>query len=137
MKILLVDDDIDLANAMAAMLRVDGHDVATANDGSAALRLANTTAPEAVLLDLQLPDMNGFEIAHTFRTGMLADDVSIIVITGTKGAKLENADDAGVDLLLQKPVDSTHLGGLVEYITRRRHTMLRASGTTAIRCLHW
>jgi two-component system KDP operon response regulator KdpE len=137
MKILLVDDDEDLAYAMASTLRHEGHDVATAPSGGEALRLAQTTAPEAVLLDLQLPDANGFEIAHAMREGLIAQDVSIIVITGTKAPRLDDADEAGVDLLLSKPVESQHLSGLVEYITRRRHDVLRAAKALPPRCLQW
>jgi len=135
MRILLVDDDVELANVMATVLRRDGHDVATANDGSAALAIARTAKLEAVLLDLSLPDTDGFSIAHVLRDGMIAAEVSIIVITGLKSPRLDDADEAGVDLLLNKPVASEHLGGLVEYITKRRHVRLRES--SPVRCEHW
>ncbi|HEY1553191.1 MAG TPA: response regulator [Kofleriaceae bacterium] len=135
MRILLVDDDPDLVGAVSAMLRHHGHTVETAADGAAALRLA-ASRPEAVLLDLHLPDVDGFEVAQALRAGLLAHEASIIVITGHK-AQLEVADRAGVDLLLEKPVDSQHLGGLVEYITKRRHDMLHTAGSAAIRCIRW
>jgi DNA-binding response OmpR family regulator len=125
MRILLVDDDLDLADAMATILRRDGHDVATAGTGSTALAIARSKQLEAVLLDLSLPDMDGFSIAHVLRDRVIAADTSIIVITGVTPPRLDAADEAGVDLVLSKPVASEHLGGLVEYITKRRHTRLR------------
>jgi DNA-binding response OmpR family regulator len=131
-RILVVDDDLELTDALAAMLRHQGHDVATAGDGTAALSIATASAFESVLLDLGLPDFSGFEIAHRLRAGLLADDASIIVITGTASPELAMADDAGVDLLLSKPVASEHLAGLVEYITRRRR-----SAAAPTRCLNW
>jgi DNA-binding response OmpR family regulator len=137
MRILLVDDDVELADVMATILRRDGHHVATASNGSAALDIARRSELEAVLLDLSLPDMDGFSIAHVMRDGMIAAEVSIIVITGMKSPRLDDADEAGVDLLLNKPVASEHLGGLVEYITKRRHVRLRSAPPTRTRCESW
>jgi DNA-binding response OmpR family regulator len=136
MRILLVDDDIDLVDVMATLLRHDGHDVATASNASAALAIARNSPLEAVLLDLGLPDMDGYSIAHLLRDGVIAAEASIIVITGMKSPRLDDADEAGVDLLLNKPVAGEQLGGLVEYITRRRHMRLRAPATR-MRCEHW
>jgi CheY-like chemotaxis protein len=129
-RILVVDDDLELTDVLAAMLRHHGHEVETAGDGTAALVIAAASHFDSVLLDLTLPDFDGFEVAQRLRAGLI--DASIIVITGTPTRTLENADAVGVDLLLDKPVASEHLAGLVEYITRWR----RASGPPP-RCLNW
>jgi DNA-binding response OmpR family regulator len=131
-RILVVDDDRELTDVLAEMLRHQGHEVETAGDGTAALVIAAASHFESVLLDLTLPDFDGFEVAQRLRAGLIDDAASIIVITGTPTRTLETADAAGVDLLLSKPVASEHLAGLVEYITRRR----RESGAPP-RCLHW
>jgi DNA-binding response OmpR family regulator len=120
----VVEDDVDLASIVASTLRREGHDVDTALDGASALRQAHRSPPDSVLLDLGLPDTDGYEVARSLRGGIVPKEVSIIVITGSKWT-LDRADQAGVDFVLVKPVASEHLGGLVEYVTRRRCDALR------------
>jgi len=123
-RILVVEDDVELALAVATTLRREGHEVSTAGDGASALRLAHRSPPDSVLLDLGLPDTDGYTIARTLRAGIVPTSVSIIVITGSRWGTAD-ADAAGVDLVLDKPVAAEHLGGLVEYITHRRHEALK------------
>ena len=67
MRILVVDDDIDGADALAALLTQSGHDVKVAYDGTQALNLVVVFAAEAAILDLVMPGMDGFEVARALR----------------------------------------------------------------------
>ena len=113
--ILLVDDDPDFAAATADLLRDDGYQVCVAKDGASALVLARELRPDAVLLDLGLPDANGYDIARGLR-GALSDTTPIIVITGRREA-LHGVD---VDLMLHKPIQVELCGSLIEHVRRQR-----------------
>lgn len=124
MNVLVVEDDGNLALSVAASLRGDGHHVELASNGAAALQLARERTIDAVLLDLGLPDVDGYELIRTLRGQGLAAASSIIAFSEGP-VQLERADAAGADLALQKPVQFDHLGSLVEFITRRRRELLR------------
>jgi two-component system CheB/CheR fusion protein len=66
-RVLVVDDELDLALTLAELLRTQGHEVEVAHDGQAALDCASSFAPDVVLLDLGLPGMNGYELARRLR----------------------------------------------------------------------
>jgi CheY-like chemotaxis protein len=67
MRILVVDDDVDGADALAALLRQSGHEVEVAHDGTQALGLSPAFAPDAAIVDLEMPGMHGFEVARRLR----------------------------------------------------------------------
>lgn len=113
--ILLIDDDADFSHVTAAALREQGHRVLTVGSGAAALALTRDLRPDAVLLDLGLPGEDGFEIARMLRR-QLPPTTPIIVVTGQRGV----AQGDTVDLLLNKPIQIELVGGLVEYVRRRR-----------------
>ncbi len=80
-RILIVEDNADLAEGLATLLRIDGHSVSTAADGLAAIARCSELRPEVVLLDLGLPDMDGFEVAGRLRP-MLPPGAMIVALTG-------------------------------------------------------
>jgi CheY-like chemotaxis protein len=102
-RILVVDDNVDSAETMAEILKLWGHEVQTAHDGLGALEAARTQRPDAVLLDLGLPLMDGFETARRLREeglGML-----LVAVTGFGAAEdRRRAAEAGFDTHLTKPV---------------------------------
>ena len=107
-KVLVVDDNCDSAESLAALLRLDGHEVATAFNGRDAFALVQSTEPEIVLLDIGLPDVNGYEVAQRLRdAGSSAD---LIALTGYgQPEDRERAQRAGFRELLVKPVDPAAL----------------------------
>jgi two-component system, chemotaxis family, CheB/CheR fusion protein len=117
MRVLVVEDHAGLAEAFAESIRRNGHVAYVAGTGASAMSLARHHEPHAVLLDLGLPDMNGYEVARAMREQGLSKSTVIVVVTG-KLVTLD--DDSGVDLVLQKPVEGEMLAGLIEYLTRRR-----------------
>src|SRR5439155_4260815 len=67
-RFLIVDDNVDAANSLAALLKLMDSDARVANDGPPALRVAREYRPELVLLDIGLPGMNGYDVARALRS---------------------------------------------------------------------
>jgi|GEM_PF-905382 len=113
-RVLVVDDNVDSAESMALLLSLDGHDVRTAFDGPSALAVAAEFQPEAVLLDIGLPGMDGYEVAKQMRGLPGLQKALMIAVTG-----YGQADDrarskaAGFDHHLVKPVDPEILSALL------------------------
>jgi CheY-like chemotaxis protein len=102
-RILVVDDNVDSAETMAEILKLWGHEVQTAHDGVAALEAARAHRPDAVLLDVGLPVMDGYEIARRLRQEGLA--ILLVAVTGFGTAEdRRRAEEAGFDTHLTKPV---------------------------------
>lgn len=106
-----------LAEVFADTLRRSGHLAYVAKTGASAVTMALAHAPHAVLLDLGLPDMDGYDVARTMRDQGLSKSTVIVVVTGKL---VDQETDCGVDLVLQKPVEAEMLTGLIEYLTRKR-----------------
>ncbi|MGH8770048.1 MAG: CheR family methyltransferase, partial [Burkholderiales bacterium] len=105
-RILVVDDNVDAAESLALLLSMDGHDVRTAHDGPSALETASAFRPDAILLDIGLPAMSGYEVARRLRWQSDFDKTLLIALTGygqTEDRRLAN--EAGIDHHLTKPAD--------------------------------
>jgi len=103
-RVLVVDDNADSAETMAEMLKLWGHEVQTAHDGQAALEAARAQLPDAILLDLSLPVMDGYETARRLRQEGLAGKL-LVAVTGFGAAEdRRRAAEAGFDSHLTKPV---------------------------------
>ena len=126
-RILVADDNSDAVEALALQLRLAGHDVRSANDGLEALEVAETFAPQVVLLDLGMPRMDGYETARQIRRKWWGKGATLVALTGWGGQQdRQKTTDAGFDAHLVKPVTefdlfhaiafsrSTSLGALIE-----------------------
>jgi DNA-binding response OmpR family regulator len=120
LNILVVEDDPDGGDLVAEILRSDGHDVRLARDGASALAAARASMIDAVLLDLHLPDLLGYEVARLLREGILPDSSTIIMLTGDATAELDRANVIGIDIVLHKPVEAIVLGRLIDFVRTRR-----------------
>lgn len=105
-KILVVDDNRDAADSLAAILRVEGHDARAAYSGAEAVRLAEEMKPDAVLLDIQMPEMSGYDVARALRDYRRGVRAVIVAVTayGQESDKLA-ARQAGFHHHITKPVD--------------------------------
>lgn len=115
--ILIVDDSLDGAGALAEMLGGDGHNVRIAGDGPSALELMSEFTPDLVLLDIGLPGMDGYALALEIRKRVAFDATRLIAVTGYgQSSDRERAANAGFAGYLLKPID---LGRLYELIANQ------------------
>lgn len=104
-RILLVDDNVDAAQSLALLLGMRGYDISTAFSGREALLAAQRMQPHAVLLDIGLPDTDGYAVARELRSTEWGRSMAIIALTGYgQDDDKRLARDAGFDLHLTKPV---------------------------------
>jgi len=117
-RVLVVEDDVEIADVLRRTLRGEGHDVRIASDGEEALAAAAEFFPDLVVLDLGLPKIDGVEVLRRLR---LDDDVPILVLT----ARTELEDrveglDLGADDYLAKPFERQELLARMRALMRRR-----------------
>ena len=109
-RVLVVDDNRDVANSVASLLRLLGHTVLPAYDGPTAIALAKEFKPDVVLLDLQMPVMDGFAVARQLREVRELDPLKIVALTGFGQPEfIEATASAGFDLHLIKPATAAEL----------------------------
>ncbi len=109
-KILVVEDDLDVAEMLNAYFRVQGYDVYTVNWGEDGVRSAQTVHPDLVILDIRLPDIDGYEVAKRLRGDRRTREIPIIFLT----EKREREDrlqglELGADDYITKPFDVQEL----------------------------
>lgn len=109
-KLLLVEDDDAIREMMRRRLELRGFEVAQASDGESAVRMALESPPEAILLDMELPRMNGYEVATVIRSDPRGAGVRIFALTAhVTPAERDRALEAGCDGFFSKPIDFADL----------------------------
>jgi PAS domain S-box-containing protein len=109
-RVLVVDDNVDAAAMLAALIRQLGHEVEIVHDGSAALRAVEGYRPEVILLDIGMPGMNGFEVAQRLRELGRVPQLRIVAVTGWgKPEDRQRSREAGFDMHLIKPVELSEI----------------------------
>ncbi len=105
-RVLIVDDNADAAELLAEVLQSQGHATRVAYDASTALTLAPEFAPDVALLDLGLPEMDGYELARRIREAPWSGGLRLIALTGYgQSSDRRRSSEAGFDAHLVKPVD--------------------------------
>jgi CheY-like chemotaxis protein len=114
-RVLLVDDQPDIVESLALILRGSGYSVHTAEDGVLALQVAETLRPDVMVVDLGMPRMDGFQLARRVRQQPWGNRTILIAVTGWGQAEdRRRARDAGFDHHLVKPVDPDAVIRLME-----------------------
>ena len=109
-RVLVVDDNVDAALMLAALVKQFGHEVLTVHEGAQALRVAETYRPDVILLDIGMPGMNGFEVARKLREKGISPAPRIVAVTGWgKPEDHERSRAAGFDMHLVKPVEVSQI----------------------------
>lgn len=109
MRILIVEDDIPVSDLLAESVRLQGHEVIVARGGREALLLLDQRLPDAVFLDIIMPDLSGIEVLRQIRQTQPA--LPVIVITGEASSEqIEEARRLGVTDVMEKPFGLKYLG---------------------------
>jgi CheY-like chemotaxis protein len=118
-RVLVVEDSVDSAETLGELITRWGHVVKLAHDGAEALRLAREFRPQVILLDIGLPDMDGYTVAHRLRAEDLGGEM-LVALTGYGEAQDRvRAQQAGFDRHLTKPVDPKALQDLLSKVPRK------------------
>ncbi len=118
--ILVVDDSVTMRKVSTRLLERHHYNVATAKDGLDAIEVLNTFTPDVILLDIEMPRMDGFEFASHVRHGSNVPDVPIVMITSRTGDKhRERADAIGVQGYLGKPYSEDMLIQTLEFLLKK------------------
>ena len=105
--ILVVDDDGEIRSLLSAYLRKSGYRVTAVADGKAMWAALDTSAPDLIVLDVMLPDINGKEVCQRVRSDSTMDEVRIICISGMcEPDKIEDLKASGANEFLQKPFEA-------------------------------
>jgi len=105
-KILVVDDDLTVTQLLEALLTMEGHLSATLNDSTKALELVKTFHPDLILLDLMMPDLNGYELCQLLRQNPEYAGIPVMVVSALDDpASRERAARAGARDYITKPFD--------------------------------
>lgn len=119
LSVLVVDDDPDTADSLAFLLRLSGYPARSAHGGADALRMAAEDWPGVVVLDLAMPDIDGWELARRLHPTFPARRPLLIAVTGCDGKEeRRRAQEAGIDLYLIKPVPLHILSDVLERFWR-------------------
>jgi DNA-binding response OmpR family regulator len=119
-KILIVEDNTNLLELLRLNLKAAGFAVATATNGIEALKKAHSLSPDLVLLDLVLPELDGFAVCETLRKGPATASIPIIVLTGLTSDSARSAiSKAGTCEFVAKPVNPKHLVARINALLRQ------------------
>lgn len=114
-RILLVDDQPDIVESLALLLRTSGYSLHTAEDGVSAVQIADTLRPDVMVIDLGMPRMDGYQVARWVRQQPWGTRATLIAVTGWgQESDRRRTLDAGFDAHLVKPVDLDALIRLID-----------------------
>jgi CheY-like chemotaxis protein len=121
--VLAVDDDSIHCYAISKILERRGFSVATARSGNDALQVVATVKPDVVLLDVDLPDLSGFEVCERLRADPSTKDIAVVFHTATTANEVtrQHARMVGGDAFLTYPVDQEHLYSVIQGCVARHH----------------
>lgn len=119
LKVLIVEDHRDARTTLRMLLTlVHGHEVLEAEDGAAAIQLVREERPDVALIDLGLPELDGYEVARRIRSMLGRDGIFLVALTGYGDDEDRlRTEAAGFDVHLVKPVDTAALGKLLSGVS--------------------
>ncbi|MEO0564934.1 MAG: response regulator, partial [Chloroflexota bacterium] len=130
-KILIVDDDIDSLKLIGLMLQRHGYEVVAANAGNQAISKAVAESPSLIILDVMMPDMDGYEVTRRLRADTKTQNIPIIMFTAKSLIEDKVVGfEAGADDYLTKPTHPAELASRVKAILARNADKAAAGGPT-------
>jgi len=119
-RVLVVDDNVDAAQSLAMLLELMGYEAKAVYSGRAALEIAVAYDPVAIILDIGMPGMNGYEVARQLRESADSENVVLIALSGfAQDDDRSRAMRTGFDAHLVKPVELETLEALLERLAKR------------------
>jgi len=135
--ILVVDDEPDLLHAVRLYLEMEGYQVVTATNGQQALDKLRTKLPDLIVLDVMMPEMNGFDVAAVLKNDPATLDIPIVILSIVQDR--DRGFRLGVDRYLTKPIDTDLLfrevGTLIEQKKSRKHVLVVDEDATTVKTL--
>lgn len=118
---MAVDDDHVIRGLLAVNLEMEGHEVVTAVDGQDALNKVRESKPDLILLDVMMPQVNGWQVAETLKADEETRDIPIVFLSArAMEADVRKGTDIGVDSYVTKPFDPIDLMELVSRLLAER-----------------
>ena len=119
--ILVIDDETDTIEFIRIMFSMRGHEVVGALQGEEGLRLARELQPAVILLDVMMPEMNGFEVCRRLRADPVMARIPIVILSA-RASPIDQAEGVavGADQYVVKPINVKALAGLVETLIAQR-----------------
>ena len=112
--ILVIDDNVDAAASLGMLLELSGNEVLLAHSGEDGLRIARKRRPSAIVVDIGLPGIDGYQVAQALRREPWGQHVRLIALTGWgQTSDKESAANAGFDHHLTKPADADEVHRLI------------------------
>ena len=122
-RILIVEDNVDIADTLVTLLAMEGHVTYTACDGLAGLAAAEQYQPDVILLDIGLPKLDGFEVCRRIREQPWGQAIALVALTGWGQAEdRRKSKEAGFDYHLVKPVDYDDLMNALAALPYHQHS---------------
>jgi CheY-like chemotaxis protein len=104
-RVLVIDDDDSLLQVMGLMVKRAGHEVTTRNNVRAGIETAFTEQPDLIIVDVMMPELNGYQVCHILRTNARTKHIPLMVLTALHGHDFEaDAMASGADAYVTKPV---------------------------------
>src|SRR5258707_9238674 len=126
-KVLLVEDNVELLELMRLNLKQAGFSIATARNGIEALKKARSVVPDLVVLDLVLPELDGFAVCETLRRSKETADLPVIMLTGLTSEMTRFAGlESGANEYVTKPVSTHHLVSRIKHWLRQPRALEQA-----------
>ena len=120
-KVLVIEDDEYSRDALAHLLAAEGYEAQSANDGETGLAKAHEMHPDVIVLDLNLPGIDGKQVIRTIRQDGPLRDVPILIVTGDEDRAAQSAVELGADGYLTKPVEFDDLIGAIDGLKAGAH----------------
>lgn len=118
-RVLIVEDDSRMADTLASMIKLMGYETFVANNSRQALMTAMNESPSIILLDLNLPGMDGFEVCRYLKREPLLADVPVVIVSADNSSEsIEKSKEVGAVLYLVKPVGLDDLETAIATVSR-------------------
>ena len=120
-RILVVEDDLDNQDVIRRMLELIGHEVFIANNGNEGLRAADQLRPDLILMDMSMPELDGWTLTTMLKANLALSYIPIIAVTShAMREDQRRAKEVGCDAYMSKPIDYYKLNEMVQrYLARK------------------